>query len=72
MHLMFSSFICHKIGMENMLNGAVNYTFGIDLTGDGNVENQEEVIIAIAHSSPSFFVDGLTVIAELLLAVSYS
>jgi hypothetical protein len=58
--------------MENMLNGAVNYTFAIDLTDDSNVGSQEEVITVIAHSSPSFFVDGLIVIAELLLAVSYT
>jgi hypothetical protein len=71
-HLMFSSFICRRIGMENMSNGVVNYTFGIDLTDDGNVGTQEEVITIIAHSLPSFFVDGLTIIAELLLAVSYT
>jgi hypothetical protein len=58
--------------MENMSNGVVNYTFGIDLTDDSNVKSQEEVIIVIAHSSPSFFIDGLTIIAELLLVVSYS
>jgi hypothetical protein len=58
--------------MENMSNGVVNYTFGIDLTDDGNVGTQEEVITIIAHSLPSFFVDGLTIIAELLLAVSYT
>jgi hypothetical protein len=55
-----------------MSNGEVNYTSGIDLTNDYNVESQEEVIIIIAHSSSSYFVDGLTVIAELLLPDSYS
>jgi hypothetical protein len=71
-HLMFSSFICRRIGMENMSNGAVNYTFAIDLTDDSNVGSQEEVITLIAHSSLLFFVDGLIVITELLLAISYT
>jgi hypothetical protein len=30
-----------------MSNGEVNYTFGIDLTDDCNVESQEEVITVI-------------------------